>query len=192
MSIDARGAFSSVDYGSCTGYANISSTGTDDGGGGGTLEDIRTQGGRFGVRGGGVFICIIHNLFASRTSLSAYSVLVAVSQTNWMWRTLHVENASEAGLLLNTGSWNNVFLDVHVSSSPVAVNLSQHNNNIVMLDSVFEVPNLGTGLALFNVNPNGTGIAMSRVTVTGGEWAVRGPTVATSVRQEVSGAYAVG
>jgi hypothetical protein len=134
----------------------ITCTGTVDGGGGGTLEGIRILGGRYGVRGGG---------------------------TNWMFRTLRVENATKAGLLLNSGSWNNVFLDVHVSGSPVAVNLSQHNNNVVMLDSIFEIPAGGTGLNLYDMNSNETGIAISRVTAQGGDYAVRGPTAATSVRQ---------
>jgi glucan 1,3-beta-glucosidase len=159
VSVDASGgAFSSVDYGSCTGYYNIS--GTDDGGGGGTLEGIRTRGGRYGVRGGG---------------------------TNWMFRSVHVADAAVAGLLLNTGSWNNVLLDVRVSGAPVAVNLSQHNNNIVMLDALLDAPPGGTGLNLFHMNPNETGIALSRVTVRGGDYVVRGPTEATSIIQAASG-----
>lgn len=75
MSIDASGGFSGIDYGSATGYCNVS--GTTDGGGGGTLESIATVGGQFGVRGGG---------------------------TNWMFRSLRATNASKAGLYLNTGS----------------------------------------------------------------------------------------
>ena len=124
MTIDARGAYSSLDYGSATGYFNVS--GTVDGGGGGTLEGIRTQGGQYGVRGGG---------------------------TNWMFRTLRVVNASVAGLQLNTGSWNNVFLDVVVSGSPVAVNLSQRNNNIVMLDSRLQCPAVPTKALVSNIGP---------------------------------------
>ena len=158
MAIDARGGYSAVDYGSSTGYYNIS--GTTDGGGGGTLEDIRTLGGRFGVRGGG---------------------------TNWMFRSLRVENATEAGLLLNTGSWNNVFLDVRVSGSPVAVNLSQHNNNIVMMDSELNVARGGTGLSLYSMNANDTGVALSRVVVNGGDYAFRGPSAETSLKQAASG-----
>lgn len=69
LNIDAGSGYSSVDYGSATGYFNIS--GTTDGGGGGTLEGISTVGGRYGVRGGG---------------------------TNWMFRSLRVANASVAGM----------------------------------------------------------------------------------------------
>ena len=158
MAIDAHGAYSGVDYGSATGYAHLN--GTTDGGGGGTLEDLRITAGRYGVRGGG---------------------------TNWCFRTLRVANASVAGLHLNTGSWNNGFLDVEVSGCPVAVNLSQHNNNVVMLDSRFKLPAGGVGLKLYGVNPNATGIVLSRVVASGGDWAVRGPTEATSVKQAASG-----
>eukprot|EP00930_Biecheleria_cincta_P100335 TRINITY_DN91977_c0_g1_i1.p1 TRINITY_DN91977_c0_g1~~TRINITY_DN91977_c0_g1_i1.p1 ORF type:complete len:747 (-),score=91.28 TRINITY_DN91977_c0_g1_i1:161-2401(-) len=154
MRIDARGAYCSIDYGGATGYFNQS--GPTDGGGGGTLEGISTLGGQYGIRGGG---------------------------TNFCFRTVRIVNAAVAGALFNTNSWNNVLVDVKISGSPVGVNLSQSSNNIVILDSSFDIPAGGIGLNLYSMNSNETGVVLSRVKVIGGDYAVRGPTASTSLPQ---------
>jgi hypothetical protein len=82
---------------------------------------------------------------------------------------------------------NNVFLDVQVSGCPIAVNISQRDNNIVMLDANFTLPTGGTGFNVYAMDANETGIALSRVTVSGGAYAVRGPTAETTVAQASSG-----
>eukprot|EP00662_Eupelagonemidae_sp_cell21_P027581 gene27580-56285_t len=50
-----------------------------------------------------------------------------------------------------------------VTSCPVAVNLSQRNNNIVMLDSTFHVLAGGIGLNLYDMDAHETGLAISRI-----------------------------
>ena len=155
MAIDAQGAFSGLDYGPAMGYGGLDGHAAG-AGGGGTLEGIRTLGGRYGLRGGG---------------------------SQWMLRSIEVANASVAGWLMDTGSWNNAALDVKISGCPTALNVSQARNNVVLLDSVLTVPPGGTGLSLYDISPNETGIVFDRVTIAGGEFAVRGATAATSVKQ---------
>jgi hypothetical protein len=83
---------------------------------------------------------------------------------------------------------NNVFLDTIVTGCPVAVSISQRNNNIVMLDSEFKLPaSGGTGVHLYDMDANETGVAFSRLTVSGGDFVIRGPTPATSVAQTNAG-----
>lgn len=77
-----------------------------------------------------------------------------------------------------------MFLDTRVTGCPIAVNISQRKNNIVMLDSTFILPaSGGTGVNLYDMDVNETGIAFSRLTIEGGDFAVRGPTLATTVAQ---------
>jgi hypothetical protein len=100
-------------------------------------------------------------------------------------RVLILKSLSNNLVLLCAG--NNVFLDVQVSGCPIAVNISQRDNNIVMLDANFTLPTGGTGFNVYAMDANETGIALSRVTVSGGAYAVRGPTAETTVAQASSG-----
>ena len=82
---------------------------------------------------------------------------------------------------------NNVFLDTIVTECPIAVNVSQRKNNVVMLDSAFTLPSGGTGVNLYDMDANETGVAFSRLIVNGGDFVVRGPTHKTTVAQTSTG-----
>tara|TARA_B110000208_G_scaffold141306_1_gene170540 strand:+ start:208 stop:3108 length:2901 start_codon:yes stop_codon:yes gene_type:complete len=152
--INASGALAGLDVGYSDELGYDMHGGQDGCGGGGTVEDIRIHGGRYGMR---------------------------TSATQWFFKSIHIESATEAGILLADEAWGLTMLAIEVVDVPLGVLALHPFDNVIFISSRFDLNPKAT--CAFALAAGGGGLLLTNVTARGGsnlKWVVNNSLTTTT------------